>query len=287
MVPLLLSVLVQLSSADVSADMEASLAAFQKEMQAAKQKNNQLSWALAFQKRAAFLQSRGKLEEAVNSFAQDAWPQEDIPLALTSLSYFNALSAYRGKFYWEIARRPAMEDWKKQPIRFWTHAQMVQVQNAALGKAWQRRVQLESVQVTQLKDFEKFKDEWGRGCFDKLSEKDKSVRGALSFLWADFLESPENWLPQNDYWQDERRKFSQDDAMVSLKTQGDPTNPKAHSLMRAAWVYADLKTWHSQNGRAEEASEVLRHSHGELLLGSLGQMLCHTGGTASAGERNA
>jgi len=255
MVPLLLSVLIQVSGADVSAGVESSLAAFQKEMQAAKQKNNPMAWALVFQKRAAFLQSRGKFEEAVNSFAQDAWPQEDIPLALTSLSYFNALSAYRSKFYWEISKREAMEDWEKQPIRFWTHAQMIRVQNATLGKAWQRRVQLESVQVTQLKDFEKFKDERGRGFFKKLSEKDKSLRGALSFLWADFLRSVDNWTAQE---REKSREFFQDDATVSLKTSGDPTNPKVHPLMRSVWVYADLKAWHSQNRRAEEASEVLR-----------------------------
>ena len=244
--------------------MEAPLIAIQKEMQEARKNNDQMAWALAFQKGAAFFQFHSQLEEAVHWFLKEPWPQEDIPWALTSLSYFKALSTYRARFGWEISKREAMEDWEKQPIRFWTQEQFIHVQNTTLGKIWQRRAQLESTDFEKLSgfgnltDFEKLsgfgnlKDGWGRNFFDKLSAKDKSLRGELSLLWAGFLREQRNWTVQE---QNESWELSQED-LAFLKTKGNPTDAKVHSLMRSAWVYEELQAWHRQNGRAEEAAEV-------------------------------
>jgi uncharacterized protein YfaS (alpha-2-macroglobulin family) len=285
MVPLLLSVFLQVSGASSppekkASPMEAPLLAIQKEVQAAQKKNDPMAWALAIEKGAGYLQSRRKHEEAVSWFAREAWPQEDIAFALTAISYFKALQAYRWRFSWEISKRQAVEGWEKRPIRFWTEEQITQVQNNTLGKAWKKRAQLGFADVTKLKGFSKLKDFRKRDFFKKTSEKDKSLRGELSLLWADFLREQagyssvrdrlkkEDWLDEEDEEEDDEgeeddeekgedwKPFS--DELVFLKTKGDPANAKAHSLVRAAWVYADLYEWHRQNGRAEEAAEALR-----------------------------
>jgi len=257
MIPLLLSVLIQMSGPSketAGKETEAPLRAIQAEMQAAKKKNDSMAWALAFQKGAAFLQSRRQFEEAVHWFLQESWPKEDVPWALTSIGYFKALSAYRAMLGWELNQRQAMEGWEAQPIRFWSREQIVHVQNATLGNVWQRRTQLESTEVEKLKAFEALRDLWGQPFFRKLSAKDKSLRGELSLLWADFLKDPSNWSAQE---QNESWELNQED-LAFLRTKGNPTDTKVHSLMRSAWVYEELKEWHRHNRRAEEAAETFR-----------------------------
>ncbi|MCL2011594.1 MAG: MG2 domain-containing protein [Cystobacterineae bacterium] len=228
--------------------MEAPLAAIQKEMRAAKKRNDQMAWALAFQQGASFLHARGQYEAAVEWFSHEAWPQEDMPFVLTSISYFRTLSAYESMFHREIARREAMEDGEEKPIRLWSKEQITQVKNATLGKAWERRAQLKSADVTKLKGFSK------DNFFGVGLRKDKSLRGALSLLWAGFLRSLGNGTAQEH---NESGEVSQED-LVLLKTKGNPTHAKVHPLVRSAWVYEELQNWHRENGRTEEASEVLR-----------------------------
>ncbi|MCL2625878.1 MAG: MG2 domain-containing protein [Cystobacterineae bacterium] len=267
MLALLLGIFIQMSGAtpleETPAPLEAPLLAIQKEMKAAKKKGDAMAWALALQKGAAYLQSRREYEGAVNWFARESWPQQDVAFALTAMGYFKALSVYAGMFAWGIGQRPAVEGWEKQSVAVWTWEQITQTQNAALGKAWKRRAGLNSTDITKLKGYSKLKTsntggfEWEEmsweSFFRKASEKDKSLRGELSLLWADFLARQVNRAQEEG----ESRKLPETE-LAFLKAEGDPTDAKAPPLYRAAWVYKDLYDWHRQNGRAEEASEVLR-----------------------------